>query len=163
MFYEYLYVDIEYRVGQNRCIFIEQEDVNVLPWPACSPDCNPIENCWDQLKRAVHSKNPRPTNLAELTAFLQEEWRNIDVNYVNNLIDSVERRVTSVIQSRGRSIRYWTVSALSKDITHVPWTFLHLNYCFWCVCYCLNVFDWYDQIWWFTIIIVGIPNMGFKK
>ena len=85
---------------------LEQEDVNVLPWPACSPDCNPIENCWDQLKRAVHSRNPRPTNLAELAAFLQEEWRNIDVNYVNNLIDSMERRVTSVIQSRGRSIRY---------------------------------------------------------
>ena len=131
-------------------------------WSSGSEKYGEGDTCYIFGISATKINNQEPTNLVQLTAFLQDEWRNY-VKYVNNLIDSVERRVTSVIQSRGRSIRYWTVSALSKDITHVPWTFLHLNYCFWCVCYCLNVFDWYDQIWWFTIIIVGIPNMGFKK
>jgi transposase len=30
-----------------------QDEFTVLPWPANSPDLNPIENLWDHLDRVV--------------------------------------------------------------------------------------------------------------
>ena len=33
--------------------FLNRNNVNVLPWPAVSPDMNPIEHIWDYLGRKV--------------------------------------------------------------------------------------------------------------
>ena len=33
--------------------FLNRNNVNVLPWPAMSPDMNPIEHIWDYLGRKV--------------------------------------------------------------------------------------------------------------
>ncbi|CAB1441192.1 unnamed protein product [Pleuronectes platessa] len=50
------------------------KNVNVLKWPSQSPDLNPIENLWQDLKIAVHRRSP--SNLTELHLFCQEEWTN---------------------------------------------------------------------------------------
>ena len=41
--------------------------LNVLEWPSQSPDLNPIEKLWSDLKIAVHQRNP--SNLKELELF----------------------------------------------------------------------------------------------
>ena len=46
--------------------------LNVLERPSQSPDLNPIENLWYDLKIAVHQRNP--SNLKELEQFCLEEW-----------------------------------------------------------------------------------------
>ena len=36
--------------------FLNRNNVNVLPWPAVSPDMNPIEHTWDYLGRKVRAR-----------------------------------------------------------------------------------------------------------
>ncbi|GFX27711.1 transposable element Tcb1 transposase [Trichonephila clavipes] len=40
-----------------------QDEFTVLPWPANSPELNPIENLWDHLDRVVRAMDPQPHNL----------------------------------------------------------------------------------------------------
>lgn len=47
--------------------WFQDKKVNVFEWPSQSPDLNPIENLWMDLKRAVHSRSPK--NLTELEQF----------------------------------------------------------------------------------------------
>ena len=45
------------RVTQD---FLRQNGVNVVDWPAVSPDMNPISHMWDELGRRVRER-PNPT------------------------------------------------------------------------------------------------------
>ena len=48
----------------------QRNQVDVMEWPACSPDLNPIEHLWDQLGRSVRAHMTPNHTLAHL----QEEW-----------------------------------------------------------------------------------------
>ena len=82
----------------------------LMPWPARSPDLNPIENCWQILKRRLtkrwHKAGRRPTTRAELIAQTQEEWNAIPLEAINNLVDSMPHRVKACIKNHGRSTKY---------------------------------------------------------
>uniref|UniRef100_A0AAQ4RY10 Tc1-like transposase DDE domain-containing protein n=1 Tax=Gasterosteus aculeatus aculeatus TaxID=481459 RepID=A0AAQ4RY10_GASAC len=51
--------------------WLRHNSVNVLEWPSQSPDLNPIEDLWRDLKMAVHRRSP--SNLIELERFCKEE------------------------------------------------------------------------------------------
>ena len=51
--------------------------VNVLEWPSQSPDLNPIENLWSDLKIAVHKR--KPFNLKELEQVCKDKWAKVPV------------------------------------------------------------------------------------
>ena len=54
--------------------FLHASNINILPWPACSPDCNPIEHAWDYIGRQLRQRQGQPTNVQELAVALTQEW-----------------------------------------------------------------------------------------
>ncbi|KAJ4442484.1 hypothetical protein ANN_04070 [Periplaneta americana] len=62
-----------------------------IPWPARSPDMNPIEHVWDMLGRRVENRRPRPESLQELRRALGEEWELIPQEDIANQIESMPR------------------------------------------------------------------------
>ncbi len=71
-------------------------NVNVLPWPAVSPDLNPIEHIWDELGRRVRQRHV-PNNVNELANALLWKWNAVPNAVVQNYVDSMRRRVNALI------------------------------------------------------------------
>ncbi|CAC5385416.1 unnamed protein product [Mytilus coruscus] len=58
-------------------VFINNNHVQTLPWPAFLPDLGPIEHLWDQIGQAVRRREPPPVTLRQLEIALRKEWTNI--------------------------------------------------------------------------------------
>lgn len=76
----------------------------VLKWPAMSPDLNPIEHLWRDLKIAVGKR--RPSNMRDLEQFAKEEWSKIPGERCKKFIDGYRKRLISVIFSKGCATKY---------------------------------------------------------
>ena len=59
--------------------------------PSKSLDLNPIEHLWDNLDTYVRQRQNSPGNVNELTEALLEEWNNIPLGQINNLIYSLRK------------------------------------------------------------------------
>lgn len=69
--------------------------VKLLEWPAQSPDLNPIENLWGDVKEAVF--NAKPRNVEELWRVVQSAWSAIPLERCQRLVDSMPRRCAAVM------------------------------------------------------------------
>ena len=54
---------------------LQQEAVQTIPWPAISPDMNPIEHVWDFIGRKINQRNPKCQNIDELRTAILQEWQ----------------------------------------------------------------------------------------
>ena len=85
--------------------YLQQQQVDVLPWPANSPDLSPIEHVWDEMKRQLRRLPHAPTTLVELQGHLVRIWNNIPQNFHANLFASMRRRCTAVVNANGGHTR----------------------------------------------------------
>ena len=84
--------------------------VVVLEWPRESPDLNPMEMLWKDLKRTVHVR--KPTNIPELNLFCTEKWAKLERSRNVWLRLSLYKEVTAETQGKGphTDMSYWTIS-----------------------------------------------------
>ena len=86
--------------------WFKNNDIKVLPWPAQSPDLNPIEHLWDHLKRRLGEYERPPVGMMELWDQVEKEWGKIEAGVCQNLIESMPRRVAAVVKAKGGYTKY---------------------------------------------------------
>ena len=84
--------------------WLRNKSVTILDWPSQSPDLNPIEHLWRDLKMAVHQRSP--SNLTELERICKEEWQRIPKSRCEKLVASFPRRLMAVLAQKGASTQY---------------------------------------------------------
>ena len=84
--------------------WLSSEKISVLNWPAQSPDLNPIENLWNDVKVKVGQKKYKNCN--ELWEAVQEAWNSIPLERCQRLIESLPRRCVAVLLNKGYSTKY---------------------------------------------------------
>ncbi len=84
--------------------WLMKKHIKVLEWPSQSPDLNPIENLWRELKVQVAKRQPR--NLNDLERICKEEWDKIPPEMCANLVANYKKRLTSVIANKGFATKY---------------------------------------------------------
>ena len=82
--------------------------------PSQSPDLNPIEHLWAELKKRVRAR--RPTNLTELHQLCKEEWYKIQPTYCGKLVEDYRKHLTQVKQLKGNATKYEL--GVCKLLTH---------------------------------------------
>ena len=85
--------------------FLNRNNVNVLPWPAVSPDINRVEHIWDYLCRNVRARG-NVHKLWDLENALIQEWKNIPNVVIRRYVRSMRGRLAACINSRGGHTRY---------------------------------------------------------
>jgi transposase len=84
--------------------WLAKQPFEVLEWPAQSPDLNPIEHLWATLKRRLNKYETPPNGMLEFWDRVQDVWNAITREDCMRLVESMPRRVESVIKAGG----WWT-------------------------------------------------------
>ena len=93
---------------------LRENNIPVMVWPAQSPDLNPIENLWRDLKHRFYLKfrasmsSPSSSQDAfeKYSALIKECWAEQNTELVQSLIESMPRRCQVVIDAKGGHTKY---------------------------------------------------------
>lgn len=92
-------------VARHTMDLLRANNVNVLDWPAKSPDLSPIEHLWDHMGRKVRERD-NVNNVMDLERALHQEWNRIPMAVIQRLISSMRRRCVDVCAVNGGHTKY---------------------------------------------------------
>ncbi len=79
--------------------WLRKKHFKVLEWPSQSPDLNPIENLWRELKVRVAQRKPQ--NITALEEICMEEWAKIPATVCENLVKTYRKRWPLSLPTKG--------------------------------------------------------------
>jgi hypothetical protein len=100
----YLHDNASYHRSRDTQAWFHNNGVSLVELPPHSPDLNPIENLWADLKDRVQSRRPR--SVAELKEIVTAEWANTSQLICSDLVDSMRDRMRAVADAEGFMTRY---------------------------------------------------------
>ena len=85
--------------------FLQAEGVNWWKTPPESPDCNPIENLWHELKEFMR-REVKPTGKQQLIDGVAQFWETVDVAKCQKYIKHLKKVLPRIIEFGGGPTGY---------------------------------------------------------
>lgn len=86
--------------------WLRDHDIPTVFHPACSPDLNPIEPVWHELKSAIRALPHLPNTVEQLKAAVVAAWEGLPIEKVDRHILKMVDRVKAVKKARGKHTKY---------------------------------------------------------
>ena len=103
--------------------WMRENTITVFPWPANSPDFNPIENFWEIVK--LRLQGHQFSNLGQLNEAICEMWTSISLEECEPLVRFMPAKIEAVIEKRVHQ-QNTDVWILWKEIIARLWLFSSL-------------------------------------
>lgn len=81
-------------------------NLDVMEWPAGSPDLNPIENISGISARRLYAYSRQFVTVGELTSSILEEWSTLEPTLLYKLVHGMGKRFRQVLQRQGQKTDY---------------------------------------------------------
>jgi transposase len=81
--------------------------IELMFWPPNSPDLNPIETIWDEMKDYIEEKYPEVhRSYKRLREVVNEAWEAVTHERIKELIREMPERCQAVIKAEGLYTKY---------------------------------------------------------
>ncbi|KAG6962143.1 hypothetical protein JG688_00008758 [Phytophthora aleatoria] len=102
----FLHDNASIHASKSTKAFLESSEIEILQWPALSPDLNPIENVWGYLTRDVYSDGKQYMTLEDLKDAILDAWEKLDMSRLQELVKSMLDRVADVVEDIGKKTKH---------------------------------------------------------
>ena len=93
---------------------LQENNIPVIVWPANSPDLNPIENLWQDLKHRFYLKwkdlrsspSVSQASIEQYKSMIEEYWYEQNRSLIKSLLKSMPQRCADVIAAEGGHTKY---------------------------------------------------------
>lgn len=101
--------------SREKSLWMRNNRIYTLTWPAKSPDINKTRNVWDVMAPRVYSGFRSYNTIFDVKDVIKDVWKSVAVENVQKLYRSFPRRLLAVIDTRRGDTKYW------YRITAVTW------------------------------------------
>ena len=89
---------------------LQEGGVEVIYWPAWSPDLNPIESVWARMEYWIQEYYPdisdNPCSYNQLRRIVIEAWEAITPEHLQSIVNTMRHRCEAVIAAQGGHTLY---------------------------------------------------------
>ncbi|GFT22745.1 transposable element Tcb1 transposase [Trichonephila clavipes] len=91
----------------NSCVMPRHIDpapgimIDLLPWPARSPDLSPIESMWSMVAQRLTQITPPAATPDQLWQRVEAAWSAVPQEHIQSLFESMPMRMAAVISNNG--------------------------------------------------------------